>query len=87
MSSINDRLTRLYARATTRTLCTALNEVASSPGAEYTQVRTWLITELERRSAAAEQAAEALFTGDRSADQQTYARTVAHAARTDPRAT
>ena len=86
MSSINDRLARLYARAQTPTLCDALDEVATTEGPEYNHVRAWLIQELERRSPAADNAAEALFAGEKTADQQTYARTVATEARTDPHA-
>lgn len=86
MSSVHDRLARLYARATTATLATALEDVAARDGTEYRQVRTWLIEELERRSPNADAAADQLVAGDRYPSHATYARTVAHAARTDPHA-
>jgi Ni,Fe-hydrogenase III large subunit len=87
MSSIEKRLARVYARATTATLCTALDEAASCDGPEYAQVCRWLITEIERRSPAADAAAEALMAGDNYPSQADYARTVAAAARKDPQAT
>lgn len=86
MSSVHDRLARVYARASTATLATALDDVATRDGNEYQQVRTWLIDELERRSAKADAAADQLVAGDNYPSHATYARTIAHAARTDPHA-
>lgn len=88
MSTSQDRrLARLYARASTKTLCTALDEVANRDGAEYDQVRIWLIGELERRSSKADAAADQLVAGENYPSHATYARTIAEAARTDPHAT
>lgn len=86
MSSIQDRLASVYARASTETLCTALEEIATRDGIEYRQVRTWLINELERRSPKADAAGEKLVAGDNYPSHATYARTIAQAARTDVRA-
>lgn len=86
MSDVHDRLTRLYARASAATLATALEDVAAREGIEYRQARTWLVEELERRSPNADAAADQLVTGDRYPSHATYARTVGHAARTDPHA-
>lgn len=83
MSSIQDRLANLYARASTETLCVALEEIATRDGIEYRQVRTWLISELERRSPKAEAAGEELVAGDNYPSHATYARTIAQAARAD----
>lgn len=85
MSSNNtaDRLAALYARATTPTLCDALDQVLDADGAEYVKVRAWITSELERRSVAADAAAEKALELGSLCGRPDYSRAVSRAARAD----
>lgn len=82
-NTVSDRLARIYARATTATLCDALDQIAGEPAATHAQARTWLIDELLRRSPAADAASLALCDTTDPVSQHQLAAAVSRAARAD----
>jgi hypothetical protein len=73
----------IFARASTATLCTALETLAAKAAStrEEDVASAELITEIERRVPAAEQAVTELFETDETADRAAYIRTLLTVAR------